>query len=374
MSKSIVQIAQLLGADNEQLFDRYINFRLTRDEPTGKPRYDSRGFRLSTYSPDDFQVVCPSYGLKPDIQVSASLYVQNTSNLITLTVTNMSANIDTMAYNWAEVEVGYYNSGIHTSFKGQITNCYMAKPNPNGELVVNVVCANIASMFTQGEFEVPFLKEFVTTQELVETCVNQIGLKYPSLMLKLKQNLVLSLTGDWATQTFMVNKATYRFRSPHECLAWLNSLFASYTYNTGYDRGAGGAMGSFNKADKKLDLPPIRLGFDREGYLSFTGTYSDATPGAVKTLSSIGSAFLTGTSSATLTAPFNPDIAPGEVIYVDTKYFKTRVNVAAVREKYASMGNLWYVIEIQFTFSTRGTNMMTLKLNNISNKVTSEEG
>lgn len=363
MSKSIAQISQLLGASNEQLFDRYINFRLTRDEPNG----------INSASPDDFQVVCPSYGLKPDITISASLHVQETSHLVTLTVINMNANIDTMAYNWAEIEVGYYNSGIHTSFKGQITNCYMAKPNPNGELVVSVVCAHISDMFAQGDFEVTFLQEKVYTEELVNTCLRQIAIKYPSLAKSLVKELVPTLPGDWKDQFFIMNKATYRFRSPNECIAWLNSLFASYTHDTGYDRGAGGAAGSFNKSEEKLDLPPMRLGFDLQGNLTFTATYSEATPGTTKTISCIGSAFLTG-EAATITAPFNPDIAPGEVIYIDPKYFKLRVNISQVREMYASLGNLWYVIDMQFTFSTRTTNTMTLRLNNISNKITSGEG
>jgi hypothetical protein len=117
----------------------------------------------------------------------------------------------------------------------------------------------------------------------------------------------------------------------------------------------------------------MRLGFDLEGNLTFTATYSEATPGTTKTISCISSAFLTG-EAATITAPFNPDIAPGEVIYVDPKYFKLRVNIAQVRDMYASLGNLWYVVDMQFTFSTRTTNTMTLRLNNISNKITSGEG
>lgn len=365
MSKTLAAIAQLLGADNEQLFDRYINFRLTRDEPAG--------VGLSSLSSKDFQVICPRSGLKPDITVSASFHVNNTSHLITLTVLNMNANIDTMAYNWCEIEVGYYNSGIHASFVGQITNCYMAKPNPNGELVVNVTCANIASMVAQGEFEVTFAKDFVSTQELVQTCLAQIRLKYPKMAGKLLPNTT-ELPGDWLTQEFNVNKATYRFRSPLACLAWLNSLFMSYTCNTGFTKGAGGLIGSMDTSTKKLNLPPLRLGFNPQGELEFTATYSNASPGATKSLSCIGSAFLTGTATATVTAPFNPDIAPGEVVFINSDYFKTRVTLEQVRQQYASMGNLWWVVEMQFTFSTRTTNTMTLKLNNISNKVKSGEG
>jgi hypothetical protein len=152
-------------------------------------------------------------------------------------------------------------------------------------------------------------------------------------------------------------------------------LFASGTYGTGYSRGAGGLITSADAATTKLNLPPLRLGFNPEGVLTYTNSYSEVSPGTVKALSCIGSAFLTGTDSATVTAPFNPNISPGEVIYIDPKYFKTRVNVTdEMRQKYKSMGNLWYVIEMQFTFSTVTTNTMTLMLNNISNKITVGEG
>ena len=397
MSKTMAQLAQLLSSANEQLFDRYISFRLTRVAP-GTPGISSalaakrkseylsalakgkgvtRAFTSDIVNEDlddDFIVRCPASGLKPSITVSASFHVQNTANLITLTVINMNANIDTMAYNYAEIEVGYINSGVHTTFSGQITNCYMAKPNPNGELVVSVVCADIASMYKQGTFEVEFHKDFVTTNELVTTCVKAIRAKYPDLNTDLL-NTARTLPGEWEAQTFLVANSTYAFRSPLECIAWINSLFASGTYGTGYSRGAGGLVTSADVATTKLNLPPLRLGFSPEGMLTYTNSYSDVAPGTVKALSCIGSAFLTGTDSATVSAPFNPNIAPGEVIYIDPKYFKTRVNVTdEMRKKYKSMGNLWYVIEMQFTFSTVTTNTMTLMLNNIGNKITVGEG
>ena len=362
MSKTIAQLAKLLSASNEQLYDRYINFRLMRERPEGP----------NDVNEDDFQVVCPRTGLKPDITVSASFHVQNTSNLVTLTVLNMNANIDTMAYNWAEIDVGYYNSNIHASFIGQITNCYMAKPNPNGELVVSVVCADIAAMYTKGDFEVHFTDDFVSTKTLVSTCLEAITTKYSDLVY-ISKNLAATLPGDWAKQSFLVSQGTYGFRSPLACIAWLNSLFASYTHNTGFSRGAGGAKGTFDVSTDKLDLPPLRLGFDAQGVLQFTATYSEAFPGTTKALSCIGSAYLIG-EAATVTAPFNPDINPGDVIYVDPFYFKTRVNVEGMRETFDALGNLWSVIENKFTFSTRTTNTMTLTLNNIGNKVTSGEG
>lgn len=365
MSKTLAQLARLLGASNEQLFDRYINIRLTADKPI------SGGIR----KPDDFEIRTPATGLKPSITVSGQFHVQNTANSINITVYNMSANIDTMAYNWAVVEVGYLNSSISAKFIGQITNCYMAKPNPNGELVITVTCAYITDLYSQGDFLVSFPTETVNTAMLVQTCVKAITAKYPELSTDLlSAELTTSLPAKWQSQIFTVGRATRHFRSPLECLTWMNSLFATYSNNTGFAFGAGGTAPASAEETKRAKLPPLRLGFDSQGKLSFTGTYSEVMPTTVKALSCIGTAFLTGTKSATVTAPFNPGISPGEVIYIDTKYFKTRVNIDAIRTAYKSMGNLWYVIEVAFTFSTQTTNTMTLKLNNIDNKITVKEG
>lgn len=364
MSKSLAELAQLLSASNEQLFDRYINIRLTQDKPVeGMPP-----------SPLDFAIVTPASGLKPNISVSGSFHVSKTANLVTVTIYNMNANIDTMAYNWAEVELGYLNSGIHASFIGQITNCYMAKPNPNGELVVSVVCANISALFSRGAFEVAFDKDIVDPIELITTCADKIKLEYPELSTSInKDDLTQTMPALWQIQKFMVGKSTRHFRSPMECIAWINSLFASFDYASGYDSGPGGAP-SFTKKDLTKKLPPLRVGFDGQGTLRCTCTYSEATAATVKSLSAIGSAFLNSTESATVTAPFNPGIAPGEVIYINSKYFKTRINIDAVRQSYANMGNMWYVIESTFTFSTFTANNMSLLLNNITNKVTGSEG
>lgn len=362
MSKSIAALSELLKATNEQLFDRYINFSLMQ------------GTELNASTDIIFKT--PLQGIKPAITVTGDLHVQNTANLITLSVMNINANIDTMLYNYAEIEMGYVNSGISVRFKGQITNCYMSKPNPNGELVVSIVNAPIADMYSSGDIVVSFAgRTTVLTAELIRTCLNAIVAAKPALAGNLLEAYayIASVNGSvlWKVQSFEVNGATYRFKSPLECISWLNSLFASYTYNTGFATGAGRAP---KTGDAKEQLPPLMLCFDYRGQLVVRALYSGKDPTTVRALTSIGSAYLTSTSSATVTAPFNPGLSPGELVYINTKYFKTRVNIQNIREAYSSMGNLWYVISTQFTFSTFGANTMTLMLNNTNNVVKMGEG
>lgn len=385
MSKSLKEMAQLLKGSNEELFDRYINVRLYRAKPAPASGFSIFGGTSLSKAWDvvsgavkindlDFQIVCPRTGQKPNITITGQWSATNVVNQVTITIYNMDANIDTMAYNYAEVDVGYYNSGIHISFIGQITNCYMAKPNPNGELVITVTTAAVNDLYAQGDFEVTFTQDIVDTQTLVLTCVNAMCTKYPSLR-PYCTGVVTTLPlepGGWRFQTFTVGKGTRHFRSCMECITWLNSLFATFTIGTGF-ASAGVNLIKTSAKDLVASLPPLRLSFDHGGNLLCRCSYSEATPTTVKALYAIGSATLTS-ENATVTAPFNPGLLPGEVVYVNARYFRTRVNIDAVREAYKSMGDLWYVVQSQFTFSTYTANTMTLLLNNIKNKVSAKDG
>lgn len=403
MSKTTAQLSQLLSASNEQLFDRYINVTLYQKEPKAlkKPDLGIKVFNTDltfntagnalrqtklnvptvNFGTTDFAIRTPATGLKPFITVSGQFQLSSTTNLVTVTIVNMNANIDTMAYNWIEVEVGYMNSGVHVKFSGQITNCYMAKPNPNGELVISVTCSNLKDLYTRGSFEVVFTEEVVTTVPLIVKCVEAIKTKYPDLKTSFDGDdslgpaamLAKYLSADWLAQEFWVGKGTRHFRSPFECLAWLNSLLATYTYGTGFASGPGGAPPP-PESENKQGLPPVKLVFDFNGKLIVNGLFTKASAINTKALSAIGSACMTSTSSATVTAPFNPGILPGEVVFIDPKYFRTRVNIDIVRKDYKSMGNLWRVISTEFTFSTQTTNTMTLQLVNIDNIVTARDG
>ena len=385
MSKTLKEMAQLLKGSNEELFDRYINVRLCRTKPEPSGGFSIFGgtslskawdvLKGNTRISDlDFQIVCPRTGQKPNITVSGQWSIANVVNQVTITIYNMDANIDTMAYNYAEVDVGYYNSGIHISFIGQITNCYMAKPNPNGELVITVTTADVKDIYAQGDFEVDFTQDTVDTQTLILTCVNAMCTKYPSLR-PYCTDVVTTIPvepGGWRFQTFTVGKGTRHFRSCMECITWLNSLFATFTIGTGF-ASAGVNLIKTSSKDLTSSLPPLRLSFDHGGNLLCRCSYSNATPTSVKALYAIGSATLTS-ENATVTAPFNPGLLPGEVVYISAKYFRTRVNIDAVRDAYKNMGDLWHIVQTQFTFSTFTANNMSLLLNNIKNKVSAKDG
>lgn len=383
MSKTKAQLAKLLAATNEQLFDRYVNIKLLQkpDKVTKAGAYqDEQGNKKVDV--DDFILITPKAGMKPHITVQGTFNAQEVVHNITVTVFNISENVDTMAYNYAEVEVGYLNSGIHATFKGQIISCYMSKPNPNGELVITMSLARLTNLYQEGNIELTYSKKLLKTADFLQETFTQI-------CDNVSENLAESLNPDelskaipvdWKEREFYVGEHTTRhFRSIFAVITWLNSLLATYSYGTTYAWGAGNTPIAKQTTDSETkevkyeaqnpDLTPIKLGFDSTGKLMLSGSYSDDNPAAMKALSVVGNAFFSG-DAATVTAPFNPDIMPGDVIYIDIKYFKTRVNMeGAPRERYQSLGNTWKVISSEFVFDTFTANRMVLTLNNLSNIV-----
>lgn len=395
MSKTKADLAKLLSASNEQLFDRYINVTLapTRAELTDPdaPKTTFSGNTATTPTPEDYKqyqsdlsasrknrltIVTPKTGVKPHISVAGTLNAGARVHLITLTIYNISEQIDTMEYNWAKIEAGYYNSGVHVTFEGQIINCYMAKPNPNGELVISISTADMVSLYEQGALEVQYKNDLVDIMELLDTAFSVVKEKFPDLVTLIDNaEIANDIPEAWKQEKFKVRKATRHYRSVMELIAWLNSLFATYSHGTGFASGAGLAPIVDEEGNaKSVSLPPIKLGFDIQGVLHISGSYTETAPANVKSINGIGNAFLSG-NAATVQAPFNPGILPGDIVFIDVKYFKTRVNMEGVaREQYANKGNLWWVVSSQFVFDTHKTNIMTLLLNNTENSVSGKEG
>lgn len=390
MSKTKADLAKFLSAPNEQLFDRYINITLAPskeelDDPDA-PKAAFSAFSASDYNryvsdliasrKNRLTIITPKTGVKPHVCVAGTLSAGARVHSITATIFNISEQIDTMAYNWAKIEAGYYNSGVHVTFEGRIINCYMAKPNPNGELVITIATADMVSLYEQGDIEVQYENEQVDIIELLETAFKVVKDAFPDLVTLIDTaELENDIPDEWKEEKFKVCKATRHYRSVMELIAWLNSLFATYSHQTGFASGAGLAPIVNDKGESKdANLPPIKLGFDTRGFLHLSGSFTDSAAANYKTLNGIGNAFLSG-DAATVQAPFNPGVLPGDVVFIDVKYFKTRVSMEGIsRERYANKGNLWWVISSQFVFDTHKTNTMTLLLNNTENPVSATKG
>lgn len=390
MSKTTEDLAKLLSATNEQLYDRYINIKLMQNLPkleaaaTTETTFttDAQGRLVTKDKVTDIVLKAPKAGMKPHIAVQGAFNAEEVVHTITITIYNISENVDTTAYNYAEVELGYMNSGIHVGFIGQIISCYMAKPNPDGELVITLSLAHLTGLYQEGEIALTYSKKLLTTAEFLQETFSQICANVSdTLAEKLDPaQLIAAIPEQWQQRTFFTgNHTTRHFRSIFAIITWVNSLFATYAYGTSYAWGAGGTPIAEETVDeqtkevtytaKNPELPPIRLGFNSTSNLTLYGAYTGINPANTKALSVIGSAYLSG-YAATVTAPFNPDILPGDVVFIDVKYFKTRVNMeGAPRELLRSFGNLWKVVSCEFTFDTFTVNRMVLTLNNLSNLV-----
>lgn len=324
-------ITDILTPPNSQLRDRFVNIKLSK---TG-------GYLIDSY--DDIIINTPIVGMKPDITVSGTLQLGENITTITVTLVNIDGDIDFNQYNYITVSMGYMSSGFSRAFYGEIINIYMAKPNPNGELVITMANADLISMNKTNRIKLQFNNDYVTYKSML----TQFQILNPGHSITIG-----SIPAEWETVTMFVGKAVYTFENMMEVVHWMNNMFMSVK-------------------DVKpilLHIAPVNDGKSTRLFLSGMYAKNEFTP-VLKTLSCISSAFMAGTEYATVTAPWNPEISPGEFINIDTKYFKTRVNVAKfAASALEAQSNIWQVTNVQFTFSTRTTNTMTVQLTNVNNK------
>lgn len=345
MSKKFSAIAKMLAPAPEVLFDRYINVT----------------FRQNNWSSseEDFKIKTPITGMKPDVTVSLGASAEDIVYTVTVTIRNINADFDYNMYGYAEVEMGYLSSGYNFTFHGQIINCYMAKPNPNGELILTLASADASMMLAEGNFEVNFEnKTKVTVEDFFKTCVKSFDSSVQT---------EVSLPPEWKSVNLDINGACYYFNSFMDCTAWMNSVFVGYVRNTAFDKSSKIALSSALNA---VQLPIIAVTIDAFGQkIMLKPIVATDTKPTLVTLTNIGSAYYMGASAATVTCPFNPAVRPGATVYIDTKYFKTRVSTTLDTKFKKAMENqssLWTVNTMNVTFSTYTTNTMTLQLSNIS--------
>lgn len=358
MSKSLSQVLSMFANGAGILYDRFINVTLMHQGSTKITSLRSVVSMVTEGVSGQFRITTPVTGQKPNITVSASMSAQETVHSITITIYNMEANIDFNEYNAVEVELGYM-SGQATKFKGEIINIYMAKPNPNGELVITCANAKLVDATSVSNFKVTFP---------VTTCNFSTFIRTIELAIKQPIN-IQEVPVSWLTKQFTVNKATYQFNSVMSLITWLNSLFMSLAMN----EGKGAVSSAIRSGLKKLTasgggLPPLFAHVSEDGIV-IKGSYkNNSLKPAFKALSNISSAYMSGDSVGVVSAPYNPEIEIGDFVYVNPKYFKTRIaNIVAFNK--GTIYSVWCVDKLNFTFSTYTTNTMTLTMVNVQNDI-----
>lgn len=359
MSKSLSEVLALFAEGTGELYDRFINVTLMHQGTASVISLRNAVSLISTGSNGNmFRINTPVTGQKPNITVSASMSAQETVHSITITIYNMEANIDFNEFNAVEVELGYM-SGQATKFKGEIINIYMAKPNPNGELVITCANAKLVDATSVNNFKVTFP---------VNTCNFNTFIRTIELAIKQPIN-VQEVPAAWLAKQFTVNKATYQFSSILSLVTWLNSLFMSLAMND----GKGAVSSAIRSGLKKLTatgdgLPPLFVHVSESGIV-IKGSYkNNSLKPAFKALSNISSAYMSGDSVGVVTAPYNPEIEIGDFVYVNPKYFKTRIaNIVAFNK--GNIYSVWCVNKLNFTFSTYTANTMTLTMVNVQNDI-----
>lgn len=284
-------------------FDKVINVKLYRSGIDNATE-EQREF-LDAY------IKCPAHGRKPNIEIQGNLYSADKMSPIQVNIKNLYLDgLSEKNYTRVVIEAGYADS-LQFVFEGRIQMIYQAAPGPESEVVINCLEGNVYNWLNNNvELNLP-------VNFSIKDAVEQIAsaLKYST-----------ELNG---VETISPDKMTY----------------------------SGSARGAITELKKRF--PELDIIVNRSTIRCFSRDYINIDAAkAVSFLSSppqlIGSEETKGL--ATLTAPWDPSIRPGDTVSFPSKYYSARKLSGRTNER-----TFMRVVTEQIQFSTTGNaNKMVL--------------
>jgi hypothetical protein len=355
--------------NSDILFDRFINVILmTKNHAVA----NSDEYNYLSY-PDDFQIITPRTGCKPDISLSFEFIPEQKVSSVTVTLKNVYLNLDINKYRYIHITAGYYSKDKYKqSFQGQIFNSYCEKPNPDGQVVFQCVLTDIVTLTKLDIYTVQFTEDEVTFGKFISTVLNSTGLNSiyrPTSSYGINNNssnivvsssdIETSLPSLWRTATIFVSKKTYTFSSKLLVVNWLNSVIYRYM-------------------QKSVTLPPISFYLFNDNLWLFsvnsltddamtstgaTNTVLTTSLNRVPLLNKVSNVYAQG-YHVTIYAPWHPLILPMGLFAVPLSFMRQFINFNLLTELDAlnicNLSGLLRAYSIQVNFSTTTTNQMLI--------------
>lgn len=300
---------------------------------------------------------CPTYGVKPTIEVSYKLLPNHICYQVTVKITNFSlrGDINVRELNVMEVQIGYRGQQSQT-LKGPIFSSYQESPNPDGITVFEGVVTGESGvgLLSNKPYELQFNEPEVALIDLCSGIAKALGLSLNSTHLP-------SAVGQ---QKIKVGERLSKARADngYAVLAWLNNVLHAFCLNYDGQR--------HNDVDVENPLQLFLIWNEDElVIIDATAKHEDLATeqvvilGCVKTVSFSGPVL-------TLQALFDPAVKPGTLIYVDPIYYTGGTGLPNIMS--ANVFNpdqgFYRVITVDVQFSTTGnTNNMSLMAVPLSN-------
>lgn len=306
----------------QNLFNKFIDIEFTKEQVVVNPLTG----REKTITPK-ISFLCPTTGVKPNITISGRMLPDNKVSELNVRVVNFIEDIDLSVYKYIGIRAGYRN-GPSKYMSGQIRNCYIEKPNPEGTTVFQCVLGNLETKNYEKEVTFTFLKggDILFTQ-LFNTVAAACDMK-----------LNISVPKEWQSEKCKIAGKTYTFKSISTCMTWLKNIADTHCRN--------------NK------LPALVFSYVGENGLMITGTVENTTNVGIETviLDQISSAIYWG-GFMSIKAPWNPLVTTMTKIQMPSTFFRGRMG-----SMYVTRSNTDFTVnEVEFTFSTKEENSMTIK-------------
>jgi len=283
-------------------FNKIINISLIRTSASGDR--------------DELAIKCPTTGRKPNIEVVGSFTTDSCIPQFDITIKNYY--IDSSSYDSVHVELGY-ESSVKTAFEGQIIYMYQSAPGPEGSTVIHCIQGNYDS-WLKANINVSVDKGYS-----LSLMINQINkaLGYTNEP-KMSSNLSDKSLSNKIDHNGSVRELVTQLRNRENIIIKdINKTLIVYE--------VGKSHGLNTHRLPILSSPPLIQGGEE------------------------------GNSYVEVTAPYNPEIKPGDKVSFTSTFYKTSLNLGKVGEETTIA-----VANVQFHFGTvSNVNQMVLSGNPI---------
>lgn len=290
-------------------------------------------------------------GYKPAINLRVTMIPDNICFQMTVTLTNAAIvkNTDIRTFLYMSITAGY--RGFQKTFTGPIFSSYIAKPNPDGEVVFEGIAVGTVGLdlFKQRPYRVQF-HSAATVLDVVEAVADGIGVHYNVDNVE-SQLLYTKLDFPQSTKTA---------ENAYAVLNWLQQMLNNYCQWAKENNSA--------EWMQRLGNPYLLYVFFEDDTIYLKQTNKPVNAGSLLggknfvDLSLIKNAAFSG-PALTVSAPYNPRVSPGEIIHMDPVYFRGGTGLLNIMEKsiFNPDEGFYRVLKMDVNFSSVGsTNEMSI--------------
>lgn len=280
-----------------------------------------------------YEITCPLRGRKPDIEITCQLLPSAIAQAINIRVKNLYLDLAQNSYAFIEVEAGY-EGNLTLAFRGSILYMFRESPGPQSTTVIECLLSDLGNW--QDTYLDIDVDQNATLKDIMEEVSNKLGLAPPIISeavagRTIKENQ-FALVGKAVT---VVNEIKNRF---------------SFT-GPKADNGAGLVI-VYDEPRFKVYEEGQSANFHNKWNLNLLSTPPQLVGGGSQAV------------VATITAPWVPNMKPGDEVTINTNYYTTSHVIVYSQPQITMLIN---TMTIHFS-TVKGINEMILQGSVISSK------